>query len=91
MYQFQEIGPVIGMPVPGTCTFVWWETLQDASLNFGIPNLAVTDGEGGRFLENYQLEPDIRVRNDWDAVALGRDQQLERAVQELLRTLGAGG
>ncbi len=90
MYQYLEIGPVIGMPVPGTCTFVWWERLQDSSLVFGIPNMGVTDGVGGQVLENYQLEPDILIRNEWDLVAQGRDQQLERAVQELLRTLNGG-
>ena len=90
MYQHLEIGPVIGMPVPGTCTFVWWEGLQDNSLVFGIPNMAVTDGEGGPTLENLQLEPDIVVRNEWIEVAGGRDQQLERAVEVLLRELGGG-
>lgn len=86
-YSHLGIGKVVGMPVPGTCTFVWWEGLQDSSLVFGIPNLAVTS-ETGTVLENSQLEPDIKVRNDFEQVTQGRDQQLERAVKELLAELG---
>jgi tricorn protease len=82
-YQTLGIGQVIGMPVPGTCTFVWWERLQDGATTFGIPNLAVR-GQNREILENLQLEPDIRVRNEPAAVIAGRDPQLERAVQELL-------
>lgn len=85
-YAHQGIGKVVGMPVPGTCTFVWWEGLQDNSLVFGIPNMAVTS-ETGTVLENTQLEPDIMVRNELADVAQGRDQQLERAVTELLNEL----
>jgi C-terminal processing protease CtpA/Prc len=87
-YQTLGIGKVVGMPVPGTCTFVWWERLQDRSLVFGIPNMGILDSEG-RYLENMQLEPDIRVPNEPGVVSKGRDQQLERAVAELLAELEA--
>ena len=85
-YQHLEIGKVVGMPVPGTCTFVWWERLQDRSLVFGIPNMAVTD-RWGTPLENLQLQPDILVENEPGVVSAGRDQQLERAIEELLQEL----
>jgi len=86
-YSHLNIGKVVGMPVPGTCTFVWWERLQDPTLVFGIPNMAVTDMDG-QALENSQLDPDITVRNEPAEVIKGRDQQLERAVEELLKELG---
>ena len=81
-YRDQGIGKIVGMPVPGTCTFVWWEQLQNGVV-FGIPNLGVAD-KSGDILENKQLEPDIFVRNEYGKVATGIDQQLERAVRELL-------
>jgi C-terminal processing protease CtpA/Prc len=84
-YRDQGIGKIVGMPVPGTCTFVWWERLQNGVV-FGIPNMAVTD-KSGDILENKQLEPDILVRNDYDKVASGIDQQLQRAVEELMKEL----
>jgi len=37
------IGKTLGMPVPGTGTFVWWETQIDPTIYFGIPM-----GDGGR-------------------------------------------
>jgi hypothetical protein len=38
----------------------------------------------GRFAENNQMEPDIKVRNEPDVMTGGRDQQIEAAVRELL-------
>ncbi len=83
-YQEMGIGPLIGMPVPGTCTFGGGAQLYDG-LSFGVPGRGVKDTTTGRFLENWQTDPDIRVVNEPEVVTAGRDQQLERAVQELLR------
>ena len=84
-YRDLDIGKIVGMPVPGTCTFVWWERLQNGVV-FGIPNLGVAD-KSGDILENKQLEPDIKVMNEYDKVAKGIDQQLKKAVEELLKEL----
>ena len=84
-YRDQGIGKIVGMPVPGTCTFVWWEGLQNGVV-FGIPNLGVAN-KSGEILENNQLEPDFKVLNDYDKIAVGKDQQLERAVAELLKQI----
>ncbi len=86
-YQEMEIGPLVGMPVPGTCTFGGGNGLLDG-ISFGVPARGVKDARSGRFLENWQTEPDIEVRNEPGAVDRGRDQQLERAVAELLRRVG---
>lgn len=83
VYKFFEIGPLIGMPVPGTGTAVWWERMLDGTV-FGIPQLGMRDVRNGRLMENYQLEPDIRVMNEPELVSSGRDQQLEKAVETLL-------
>ncbi len=82
-YKSLGIGKLIGMPVPGTGTAVWWETQIDPSLVFGIPMVA-TIGKENRPTENLQLEPDIRVANDYKSVLTGKDPQLERAVKEML-------
>jgi tricorn protease len=86
-YQEMGIGPLIGMPVPGTCTFGGGQGLLDG-ISYGIPARGVKDTTTGRFLENWQTEPDIEVRNEPGVVDQGRDQQLERAVEELLRLVG---
>jgi C-terminal processing protease CtpA/Prc len=82
-YTTLKIGSTVGMPVPGTATAVWWETLQDPSLYFGIPQVGTKDAQG-RYLENLQLEPDIRQSLDYNVVVEGRDQQLEAAVGYLM-------
>lgn len=85
-YREFGIGELVGMPVPGTGTAVWWEQLQDPTLVFGIPQVGIKD-RNGKFLENQQLEPDHRVENDPASVALGRDKQLEKAVEVLMQKL----
>jgi Tol biopolymer transport system component/C-terminal processing protease CtpA/Prc len=83
-YKQQKLGPLVGMPVPGTCTFAGWESLHDG-IRWGVPGLGVKDATTGQYLENLQTEPDIKVRNDQRAVATGKDQQLEAAVEALKR------
>ena len=83
-YKMLKIGPLVGMPVPGTCTFAGWEMLQDG-LRWGVPGVGVKDSTTGRYLENSQTEPDVKVMNEYAAVSKGKDQQLEAAVAELVK------
>jgi C-terminal processing protease CtpA/Prc len=85
-YKALEVGDLVGMPVPGTMTAVWWETLQDNTVYFGIPQIGTKDPEGN-YLENKQLEPDYKVRQDPALVVEGRDEQLEKAVDVLIKQL----
>ncbi len=83
VYKYKKMGNLVGMPVPGTMSSVTWETLQDPSLYFGLPVVGYRT-EQGNWLENTQLEPDIKVRNTPEKMAEGVDEQLEAAVRELL-------
>jgi tricorn protease len=83
-YKLKNTGKTLGMPVPGTGTFVWWETQIDPTLVFGIP-MGGWRMPDGKFCENNQMEPDIRVPNDPGILSSGRDQQIEEAVKELLK------
>ena len=86
VYKFREIGKLVGMPVPGTMTSVSWERLQDSSLIFGIPVVGYRLPDGS-YLENSQLEPDIKVANSPETLVAGEDTQLRVAVETLLRDL----
>lgn len=79
VYSHQKIGKLVGMPVPGTMTSVSWETLQDPTLVFGIPVIGYRLPDGS-YLENSQLEPDIKVANSPETVVKGEDTQLKAAV-----------
>lgn len=85
-YKLKGLGKTVGMPVPGTGTFVWWETQIDPTLVFGIPQGGWVTPDG-KYCENTQLEPDLKVRNTWEAMSAGRDEQLEAAVKTLLADL----
>lgn len=85
-YQTLGLGKVIGAPIPGTMTAVWWETQVNPNLLFGIPQVTSKDMEGN-VLENHQLTPDIIVYNTPEDVQRGRDAQLEAAVAHLLQCL----
>jgi hypothetical protein len=65
---------------------VWWEGLQDSSLFFGIPMVGYLDNDGV-LMENNHLDPDYTVDNDPALESIGRDQQLEMAVEVLLAEL----
>ena len=84
VYKELGIGKLIGTPVPGTMTAVWWETLIDRSLVFGIPQVGCRDMRGN-FCENTPLLPDVEVYNTPEDYLTGHDRQLERAVQEMLK------
>ena len=88
VYKHRGIGKVVGMPVPGTMTSVSWERLQDPSLVFGIPVVGYRKADG-TYLENDQLEPDVKVANSPELVVTGRDEQLEAAVKTLLAEIDA--
>ena len=84
VYKELGIGKLIGTPVAGTMTAVWWETLIDNTLIFGIPQVGCVDMRGN-YCENTPLLPDIEVYNTPEDYLTGHDRQLERAVEEMLK------
>ena len=88
VYKYKQMGTLVGMPVPGTMSSVTWETLQDPTLYFGLPVVGYRT-EQGNWLENSQLEPDVKVRNIPEKLAAGEDEQLEAAVKELQKEVKA--
>ena len=67
-------------------TSVNWVRMQDPSLIFGIPVVGYRLPDGG-FLENRQLEPDVKVANRPEDIAKGIDMQLKTAVDTLLHDI----
>lgn len=86
VYKYKKMGKLVGMPVPGTMTTVSWETLQDPTMIFGIPVIGYRMANGN-YLENSELEPDVKVANSPETVVKGEDTQLKAAVDTLLNDL----
>lgn len=83
VYKQNGIGKLIGMPVAGTGTAVWWETQIDPTIIFGIPMVA-SIGKENRPTENLLLEPDIKIPLPYEEFLNGKDAQIEAAVKEML-------
>ena len=86
VYSHRSLGKLVGMPVPGTMTSVNWVRMQDPSLIFGIPVIGYHLPDGS-FLENQQLEPDVKVANAPESIVKGDDAQLRTAVETLLKQI----
>lgn len=85
-YQTLKIGDVVGAPIPGTMTAVWWETQIDPTLYFGIPQVANTNLDG-KPLENVQLNPEVIIYNTPEHELNGIDDQLIGATRHLMEKI----
>ena len=67
---------MVGMPVPGTMTAVWWEMGISGDFRAGVPQVGMKN-TAGEYLENNQTEPDYKVNNDPTSQQQGQDKQIE--------------
>lgn len=89
LYRTQRVGLFVGDPVPGTGTAVWWVNLLSRKrFSYGIPEIGRREADG-RFYEGTEDTPELVVRRSPGAIAQGRDEQLEAAVEALLKQLDA--
>ena len=85
VYKHLKVGKLVGAPVPGTMTAVWWETQIDNSIVFGIPQVGCWDIENEEYMENVELQPDILIYNAPADVINGFDAQLKAATESLMK------
>ena len=82
------LGKVIGTPTMGAVIGTGSYSLIDGS-TVRTPGVGVYLADQKRTnMENYGVQPDIRVDNSPEDNLAGRDRQLEAAVEELLKQLG---
>lgn len=79
VYKTLGIGKLVGAPVAGTMTAVWWERMMNGMI-FGIPQVG-NQAMDGTFFENKELKPDIEVYNTPADYETGNDEQLKAAVE----------
>lgn len=79
VYKTLGIGKLVGAPVAGTMTAVWWERMMNGMI-FGIPQVG-NQAMDGTFFENKELKPDIEVYNTPADYETGNDEQLKVAVE----------
>ena len=84
MYKALGLGKLVGMPMAGTMTAVWWERQEDPTLILGLPEVNCLD-MSGQPLENKQLDPDVEVNNTPEQMLSGDDAQLRRAIDLMMQ------
>jgi tricorn protease len=82
-YHDLKLGPLVGDPVAGTGTFVWWvQSNIVPGLIYGLPQLPIRKLDGA-LIENADIAPDVPVRSNPTPWSKGEDPQLDAAMQAL--------
>ncbi len=88
MFRKAGLGPLIGKRSWGGVIGI---TNRGGLIDGGtvsVPEFGHASTDGAWIIEGKGVEPDIVVENDPKSVIEGRDPQLERGVQEILRRIG---
>jgi tricorn protease len=90
-YMFRQagLGPLIGKRSWGGVVGI---SNRGGLIDGGVvnvPEFGMINLKGEWVIEGYGVDPDIEIDNDPKAVINGRDPQLERAVEELMKKIGA--
>jgi Tol biopolymer transport system component/C-terminal processing protease CtpA/Prc len=85
-YKENKLGKVVGMPTFGAVISTGSASLIDGSL-VRLPFRAWFVKSSGKNMENSGAEPDIILQNSPDGKAKGEDEQLKKAVEELLKDI----
>jgi tricorn protease len=90
-WQFRNagLGPLIGVKSWGGVIGITSHgpVIDGGSVN--VPEFGFLNTEGEWVIEGEGVEPDIRVVNDPAAVIAGRDPQLERGIEEVMKRIEA--
>jgi tricorn protease len=87
MFRAAGLGPLIGKRSWGGVTGISGRGMLIDGGDVRVPEWGFLDREGKWAIENYGVDPDIEVDNDPKMVIEGRDQQLERAIEEVMKAI----
>ena len=87
MFKQAGLGPLIGKRSWGGVIGITGHGPLIDGEQVNVPEFGFADTTGNWIIEGYGVDPDIEVQNDPKSVIAGRDPQLERGVQEVLRLI----
>jgi tricorn protease len=87
MFREAGLGPLIGKRSWGGVTGISGRGMLIDGGDVRVPEWGFLSADGQWTIENYGVDPDIEVDNDPKMVIEGRDQQLERAIAEVLKAI----
>ncbi|HYN82510.1 MAG TPA: S41 family peptidase [Gemmatimonadaceae bacterium] len=88
MFRQAKLGPLIGKRSWGGVVGISGGVPLIDGGNINVPTSALASVDGQWIIEGHGVDPDIEVENDAASVLAGKDPQLERAVQEVMRQMG---
>lgn len=86
-YRTLRLGQVVGEPTAGWIIYTWNQALIDGTI-FRLPRMKVTANDG-TVMERNPRPVDIEVTRPIGETLTSRDSQLDVAVRELLKQIGA--
>jgi tricorn protease len=89
MFRQAGLGPLIGKRSWGGVIGITGHGMLIDGGNVFVPEYGFLNKEGEWDIENFGVEPDIVVENDPKAVIEGRDPQLERGIEEVMKAIEA--
>jgi tricorn protease len=87
MFKQAGLGPLIGKRSWGGVVGITSHGPLIDGGQVNVPEFGFADVNGNWIIEGHGVDPDIVVENDPQSVIAGRDLQLERAVQEVLKAM----
>jgi tricorn protease len=88
MFRQAKLGPLVGKRSWGGVVGINGGVPLIDGGNINVPTSALASVDGQWIIEGHGVDPDIEVENDAASVLAGKDLQLERAVQEVMRQMG---
>ncbi len=81
------LGPLIGKRTWGGVIGISGHGPLIDGGNVFVPQYGTNDVDGSWIIENYGVAPDIEVENTPKSLIEGRDLQLDRAIEEVMRAM----
>lgn len=87
MFRLSGLGPLIGKRTWGGVVGISGGGPLIDGGSVSVPQNGSVSVEGEWIIEGYGVDPDIEVENDPKSVLAGRDPQLERGVEEVMKKI----
>jgi tricorn protease len=87
MFRQAKLGPLVGKRSWGGVVGINGGVPLIDGGQINVPTSALASADGQWVIEGHGVDPDIEVENDAASVIAGKDLQLERAVQEVMKQM----
>jgi tricorn protease len=87
MFRQAKLGPLVGKRSWGGVVGISGGVPLIDGGSISVPGSGLASVDGQWVIEGHGVDPDVEVENDASSVLAGKDPQLERAVQEVMKQM----